>query len=96
MVKGETTRHLIDLLTPVIFDERLFARKVEQRAGTDIVASSASNFYEGVTQPEVEKFYKGKIDQDDPQPGFYGFKFKSCNEKRESYRRGIQIRGIVR
>ena len=30
-----------------MFDENLFARKVEQREGADMVAESASNFYEG-------------------------------------------------
>ncbi len=76
LLKGETTRHLIDMLTPVMFDERLFARKVELGTGTDIVASSASNFYEGVTQAEVEEFYKGKIDQDDPHPVSIGLNSK--------------------
>jgi dipeptidyl-peptidase-3 len=63
-------------LSPVIFDEKLFARKVEQRAGADMVAESASNFYEGVTQKEVEEFYAGKIVENDPRPVSIGLNSK--------------------
>lgn len=76
LAKGQTSDQLIALLTPVIFDEKLFSRKVEQRAGADMVAESASNFYEGVTQNEVEEFYAGKIVADDPRPVSIGLNSK--------------------
>ncbi len=76
LAKGETADQLISLLSPVIFDEKLFPRKVEQRAGADMVAESASNFYEGVTQKEVESFYAGKIVADDPRPVSLGLNSK--------------------
>ena len=53
---------LISDLTPVIFDEKLFPVKLNRETGADMVAESASNFYEGVTQKEVEEFYAGKTD----------------------------------
>ncbi len=67
---------LISILTPVIFDGKLFSRKVEQMAGTDMVAESASNFYEGVTQKEVEDFYAGKVIPGDPHPVSLGLNSK--------------------
>ena len=73
---GVTPDELIALLTPVIFDDMLYARKVEQRTGADMVAESASNFYEGVTQKEVEEFYSGKTDPDDLQPVSIGLNSK--------------------
>jgi len=76
LAKGQTSDQLIALLTPVIFDEKLFPRKVEQRAGTDMVAESASNFYEGVTQKEVEEFYAGKTLANDPRPVSLGLNSK--------------------
>jgi dipeptidyl-peptidase-3 len=76
LANGETTSQLIAELTPVIFDEKLFARKVEQKAGTDMVAESASNFYEGVTQKEVENFYSAKTIASDPQPVSLGLNSK--------------------
>ncbi|HNW57613.1 MAG TPA: dihydrofolate reductase [Bacteroidales bacterium] len=68
MAKGQTVDQFISFLTPVIFDEKLFARKIEQRAGSDMVAESATNFYEGVTQKEVEEFYASKTVPNDPRP----------------------------
>jgi dipeptidyl-peptidase-3 len=76
LAKGETISHLISELTPVMFDEKLFARKVEQKAGYDMIAESASNFYEGVTQKEVENFYSVKTSSNDPQPISLGLNSK--------------------
>jgi dipeptidyl-peptidase III len=73
---GQTVDQLISLLSPILFDEKLFARKVEQKAGADIVAESATNLYEDVNQKEVEAFYAGKIDPKDPQPVSLGLNSK--------------------
>jgi dipeptidyl-peptidase III len=76
LVQKQSAEELIELLTPVIFDEKLFARKVEQLAGTDMVSESAVNFYEGVTQEEVEKYYSGRIDTTDEHPVSTGLNSK--------------------
>jgi dipeptidyl-peptidase-3 len=73
---GQTVEEFISILADVIFDEKLFGRKVEQRKGADMVAESAVNFYEDVNQKEVEDFYKGKIDQQDPHPVSIGLNSK--------------------
>src|ERR1035437_712717 len=73
---GQTVEEFIFILTDVIFNEKLFGRKVEQRKGTDMVAESAVNFYENVNQKEVEDFYKGKIDPQDPHPVSIGLNSK--------------------
>jgi len=74
--EGETADNLIEKISPVLFDENLFRRKVEQREGSDMVTESASNFYEGVTQKEVETFYAGKADPKDPRPVSTGLNSK--------------------
>lgn len=74
--KGQSSDQLIAFLTPIFFDERLFPRKVEQKTGVDMIAESASNFYEGVKQNEVEEFYAGKIIPDDPHPISIGLNSK--------------------
>jgi dipeptidyl-peptidase III len=76
LVNGQTADQFIALLSPVIFDDELFPRKVEQRAGADMVAESATNFYEGVTQKEVETFYAGKVIPNDPRPISLGLNSK--------------------
>ncbi len=73
---GEKADELVSALTPIIFNEHLFPRKVEQKAGSDMVAESASNFYEGVTQAEAENFYAAKVVPDDPHPVSLGLNAK--------------------
>jgi len=74
--QGQSAKQLTEMLRPVIFDDKLYAKKVEQKEGLDIVASSATNFYEGVTQEEVERFYSGKTDPKDTQPVSLGLNSK--------------------
>jgi dipeptidyl-peptidase-3 len=74
--KGQTADQLFKFLNPILFDEELFPRKVEKKAGRDMVAESASNFYEGVNQKEVEDFYVGRIMSDDPRPVSTGLNSK--------------------
>ncbi len=76
LAKKETPEKLIELLSLLIFDENLYARKIEQKTGTDMVAESASNMYEGVMQKEVEAFYDAKIVPDDPRPVSLGLNSK--------------------
>ena len=40
-----------------IFDASLYKTRLNQTAGEDLIATSSNNYYEGVTQAEVEKFY---------------------------------------
>ncbi len=59
-------------LTPVMFSQELLAKKVDTREGIDVVVSSACNYYEGVTQKEVEEYYASQKDADDSEPPSYG------------------------
>jgi len=63
---------MIAFLQPIIFDPTVDAKKVSQDATKDLVTNSAVNFYEGVTQEEVENYYKSIMDEDDPTPISYG------------------------
>jgi dipeptidyl-peptidase III len=74
--KNQSVDQMISLLIPIIFDENLFARKVELKADSDMIEGSASNFYEGVTQKEVEEYYSGKTDAGDPRPISLGLNSK--------------------
>ncbi len=73
---GQQTGDLVAMLTPVIFDPLLYARRVDQSEGADMITSSANNFYEGVTQAEVEKYYAGIADPSDPRPVSWGLNTK--------------------
>ncbi|MFZ2285874.1 MAG: dihydrofolate reductase [Bacteroidales bacterium] len=74
--EGETAGELVARLTPVLFDPALYARRVDQSAGADMIVASANNFYEGVTQEEVEEFYGSLADPADPKPVSWGLNSK--------------------
>lgn len=46
-----------DVLKDVIYNKTTLSKRVNQSPDEDIVTTSACNFYEGVTQKEVEHFY---------------------------------------
>jgi dipeptidyl-peptidase-3 len=46
-----------EFIRPIIFDESIEPKVVDQRPGIDNVAASSNNFYEAVTQKEVEEYY---------------------------------------
>ena len=64
------------LLLDIIFDENLYAVRLNQTDGVDMVTESACNYYEGITMAEVEKFYADMIDENDPRPISYGLNSK--------------------
>ena len=67
-------------LTEVIFNPELYASKVNQTAGIDMVEASAVNFYDGVTEAEVQNFYKKMASVNDPRPISYGLNSKLVKE----------------
>ena len=66
----------IDELCKVIFDPTIQPKRVNQKAGDDLVQTSACNYYEEVTQQEAEDFYEAMRDENDPMPISYGLNSK--------------------
>lgn len=62
----------IDELCKVIFDPMVLPKRVNQKAGDDLVQTSACNYYDEVTQQEAERFYDAMRDENDPMPISYG------------------------
>lgn len=58
---GQTVDSLVEELFPVIFNPDVMPKRVNKAAGVDVVEASACNFYEGVSQAEVERYYKHKV-----------------------------------
>ncbi len=83
----ERQADLIKKLTAILFDPKIDAMKVNQNPKNDLVKSSAVNFYEGITQKEVEEFYKKITKPDDPEPVSYGLNSKLLREKGEIFER---------
>lgn len=62
----------IDELCKVIYDPTIQPKRVNQKAGDDLVQTSACNYYEEVSQQEAEDFYEAMRDENDPMPISYG------------------------
>jgi dipeptidyl-peptidase-3 len=59
-------------LKEIIFNPSIHAKRVNQADGEDLVLTSACNFYDGVTQKEVEDYYAAVKDTTDLTPISYG------------------------
>ena len=74
-----TDRHIDnDFLCAIIFDPELYPSRLNQTQGDDVVITSANNYYEGVTQQDVEDFYAKMVaaDGNNPEPISYGLNSK--------------------
>lgn len=76
LLEGQSAESLIKELFPVIFDADILPKRVNKADGIDIVQGSACNYYEGVTQQQVEQFYAAKNNPADPCPPSYGLNSK--------------------
>lgn len=75
-LNGMNTDEFWRMMRPIIYDPRVDAKIVDLSSGIDNIQASSNNFYEGVTQAEVEAFYKDKIDPKDPEPISWGLNSK--------------------
>lgn len=62
----------LNTLCTIIFDPAVMAKRVNQAEGADLIATSANNLYEGVTQQEVEDYFAALKDTTDLTPISYG------------------------
>ena len=76
LTNNQTVEQLITQLTPIMFDPKVAPKMVDQSAGIDNVTASAVNYYEGVTEAEVEAFYKAKTNKDEKRPVSWGLNSK--------------------
>ena len=81
-------------LAEVIFNPALYASRLNQTAGVDMIAASAGNYYEGLTQKEVEKFYNKMIDPKDPRPISYGLNSKLVKKNGKIYEQVYKVGGM--
>jgi dipeptidyl-peptidase-3 len=68
---GQSIDDFLAELAPVMFDPSVDAKLVS-KSGSDVLATSAVNYYRGLSQRQVEEFYAGAQDPADPTPVSYG------------------------
>lgn len=71
-----------DEIADVIFNPGILQKRVNLAEGEDLVKTSASNYYENVTQREAEEFYaKQKAEGDSLHPVMYGMNSRLVKTK---------------
>lgn len=81
--RGETKEDLMRQLESILFDPVVMPKRMNQTDGEDLVQTSACNFYEDVTQEEVERFYAKMKNTDNPNPPSYGLNSKLTKRNNE-------------
>ena len=85
-----------EVILEAIFNKDLYATRLNQAKGADVIATSAGNYYEGLTQAEVEKFYNDMIKKagNDPCPISYGLNSKLVKKNGKIYEQTYKIGGM--
>ncbi len=84
----------IKTLKKLIFDPSFMAKKVNQAEGEDLIATSATNLYEGVSQKEVEDFYAAIKDTTDLTPVSYGLNRRVTKKNGKVIEQTYRIGGL--
>lgn len=76
---NESVNELLEKIIPIIFDPKILPKRVNKKDGCDLIKSSACNYYEGVSQKEVEFFYaEKKAKGSKERPISYGLNSSLC------------------
>ena len=94
LLENETAAQLVARIAPVIFDPTLYPKRTNQEPGVDLILTSANNYYEGVTQAEVENFYAKMKDPNDNTPVSYGLNSKLVKENGQLVEKTYKVGGM--
>lgn len=94
LLENETAAQLVARIAPVIFDPTLYPKRTNQEPGVDLILTSANNYYEGVTQAEVEAFYAKMKDPNDNTPVSYGLNSKLVKENGQLVEKTYKVGGM--
>jgi len=91
---SESLDSFLNSIIPVMFDAEVLPKKVNLDNSKDMVLNSAVNFYEGVNQQEVEKFYGDMVNAKDEKPVSYGLNSKLVKENGKIVEKVYRIDGV--
>ena len=83
-----------DTLLAVVYSPNIYPQRRSTSSDGDIVELSAVNFYDGVTRKDVEDYYAGIVDPEDPTPVSYGLNTKVVKEDGKVVEKPWKIDGI--
>lgn len=92
--EGQSVDDFLKMITPVMFDAKVMAKKVNQSGG-DLILTSANNYYgDGVTQKEVQDFYNAMKDTTDLTPVSYGLNSRLVKENGKLVEKVWKVGGL--
>ena len=91
---GESLDQFILRIIPIIFNPEIDSKRVNLDPDDDIISSSANNYYNAVSQDEVEKFYLEMKDPNDPTPIWYGLNSRLTKEKGKIFEKIWKLNGL--
>ncbi|MAP71149.1 MAG: dihydrofolate reductase [Candidatus Marinimicrobia bacterium] len=91
---GENIDEFLKRIIPIIFDPIIDAKRVNLNPKDDIIYSSANNYYDGLSQDEVEKFYSDMKNPKDPTPIWYGLNSRLVKEKGKVVEKTWKLDGL--
>ena len=94
LIDGENIDGFLKRIIPIIFDPRIDAKRVNLNPEDDIISSSANNYYDGLSQDEVEKFYSNMKNTNDPTPIWYGLNSRLVKEKGKVVEKTWRLEGL--
>ena len=74
--EGQSAADLLAMMNGYLFDPTVAPLHKNQAAGVDLLATSSSNYYQGVSQKEAEDFYNAMKDPNDTEPIMFGMNSK--------------------
>jgi len=93
-LNGVDIEKYAESMKQIIFDAKYQPKIVNLAAGIDNVKNSFNNFYEGVTQKEVESYYASQTKKDDKTPISYGLNSKLVKENGKLVEKTWKVGGM--
>lgn len=90
--QGETVDAFLARIKPLVYDMKVEPKVVDLRPNVDNIVNSSNNFYEGVTQKEVEDFYS-KFDTKGNAPS-WGLNSKTMKENGQIVEKQWKVGGM--
>jgi dipeptidyl-peptidase-3 len=78
---GESVEAFLTRITPIIFDPRIDAQRVNKDPGRDPVADSANHFYVELDRARVQAFMQQKLPEDAAAPPSFGLNSQLVGHK---------------
>ncbi|NQW42002.1 MAG: dihydrofolate reductase [Bacteroidetes bacterium] len=93
-MQGLTAENFNNWLIDFIFNPKTEAKRVNKANGIDQIAESANNFYEGVSEEQVENYYGPKEAADSIDPISWGLNSKMVMENSELVEKTWKVGGM--